>query len=269
MNILIGIEENIKKKIQEAAHQAKEEGRLSFETLPSFVLEKPRDRSHGDYAVNLAMALSKAARMNPREIAKVLVEGFHKEGSHVADLQIAGPGFINITLDPAWRNQVVPEILAAGESYGRSDSAQGEKEQVEVVRANPTGIPHMGNARGAALGDTIANLLSAAGYEVEREYYVNDAGNQIEKFGESLEARYFQALGQHMAFPEDGYHGEDIKDTVEGFVAIRGDELLKMDSEERKDILVRYALNEKLGIIRRDLERFGERYDNWFYESTL
>lgn len=269
MNILSGIEQKIKERIQQAAHTAMGEGKISFETLPSFVLEKPREKAHGDYAVNLAMALTKQARMNPRAIAEALIESFDRSGTYVADMTIAGPGFINMSLDPAWHDQVIPEILTADKDYGRTDAGKGKKIQLEFVSANPTGIPHMGNARGAALGDTIATLLDAAGYAVEREYYVNDAGNQIEKFGDSLQARYFQAMGQNVAFPEDGYHGEDITDTVAGYIEKHGDELLGLNEEERKEILVHYALNEKLGVIRGELERFGVKYDNWFYESTL
>ncbi|QRN85011.1 arginine--tRNA ligase [Clostridia bacterium] len=269
MNILSSVEQKIKERIQEAAFAAKREGKISFETLPSFVLEKPRDKSHGDYAVNLAMALTKQAKMNPRAIAEALIEYFERKDTYVADMTIAGPGFINMSLDPAWHDQVIPEVLAAGAKYGRSSYGNNKRVQVEFVSANPTGIPHMGNARGAALGDTIATLLDAAGYAVEREYYVNDAGNQIIKFGESLQARYLQALGQDVDFPEDGYHGEDITETVAGYVELHGNELLSLDEEERKEILVKYALSEKLRVIREDLERFGVKYDNWFFESTL
>lgn len=269
MNILSNVEQKIKERIQEAALAAKREGKISFETLPSFVLEKPRDRTHGDYAVNLAMALTKQAKMNPRAIAEALIEYFNRDETYVADMSIAGPGFINMSLDPAWHEQVIPEVLSEGANYGRSSYGNHKRVQVEFVSANPTGIPHMGNARGAALGDTIATLLDAAGYDVEREYYVNDAGNQIAKFGDSLDARYLQALGQKVDFPEDGYHGQDITETIAGYVELHGEELLSLESDKRKEILVEYALSEKLRVIREDLERFGVKYDNWFFESSL
>jgi len=269
MTILINMECTIKKTMQDAAYAAQEKGLLSFDVMPDFVLEKPREKSHGDYAVNLAMLLAKPAKKNPRDIAALLVQHVVLSGSYIKHLEVAGPGFINMTLDPAWKEQVIPEILREQQAYGHSNIGQGKKVQVEFVSANPTGIPHMGNARGAALGDTIATLLKATGYEVEREYYVNDAGNQIERFAESLEARYRQALGEDVAFPEDGYHGEDILDTVLRLVKEKGSELLALSQDERRDKLVAYALEDKLSVIRQELERFGVVYDNWFYESSL
>lgn len=269
MDLVKNIEDKIKRALVEAAQGAKEAGRLDFESLPDFVLEVPKDKNHGDFATNLAMLLARQAKKAPRQIAEILVQHFNTAGTDVQQVEVAGPGFINFKLNKAWLYQVIPTVINAGEDFGRTNVGGGMKVQVEFVSANPTGLLHMGNARGAALGDTIANLLEAAGYDVTREYYINDAGNQIEKFGQSLEARYFQALGRDVPFPEDGYHGQDLIDTVKAFIDLYGDKYLSAPEEERREALVQYALKEKLDNIKKALEEFGVEYDVWFSEQSL
>ncbi|MBC2721581.1 arginine--tRNA ligase [Desulfosporosinus sp.] len=265
--------ENIKTKITnqliEAANKAKAVGELSFEELPSFVLEEPRERQRGDLATNLAMVLTKQAKRPPREIATALIKHMETDGTWIESSEIAGAGFINFRLNPLWLTGVIDEVLKAGERYGHVDIGKGQKIQVEFVSANPTGLLHMGNARGAALGDSLASLLSTAGYEVTREFYINDAGNQIHNFGLSLEARYLQQLGQDVPFPEGGYHGEDLIDTVKGLITKVGDKYLSVEPGLRREFLVRYALDEKMRNIRETLQDFGVEYDVWFNEQSL
>lgn len=184
-------------------------------------------------------------------------------------MEIAGPGFINFYLEPAWVLDALSQIDVQNENYGRINLGQGKKVQVEFVSANPTGLLHMGNARGAALGDTLASVLDFAGYDVEREFYINDAGNQIEHFGRSLEARYFQLLGRDVIVPEEGYHGQDVLDTVKRFAAQYGDKYLEADPEARLRALVKFALAEKLGAIQKTLAEFNVNYDVWFSEQSL
>lgn len=255
--------------IRQAAEAAGAKGQLSFTELPDFVLEVPREKEHGDFATNIAMLLAKQAKMAPRQVAEVLKSNIETAGTWVARIEIAGPGFINFYLDYKWLYEVLPQVEAGGDSYGASDVGAGQKVQVEFVSANPTGLLHMGNARGAALGDTIASLLQAAGFTVEREFYINDAGNQIDNFGKSLEARYFQQLGQDVPFPEEGYHGQDIIDTIKGLIAKEGDKYLGMETGLRREMLIRYALAEKLTAIRTTLDNFGVKYDVWFSEQSL
>ncbi len=269
MSVLQNIEQSLVEAVRTAALDARESGAIGFEKLPEFMLEVPREKAHGDYAVNLAMLLAKQAKMPPRAVAEEIVHHFPLEGSQVRSLDVAGPGFINVTLEPSWQLAVVPEVLQADEAYGRSDVGRGHRVMVEFVSANPTGLPHMGNARGAALGDTIASLLDAAGYDVSREYYVNDAGNQIDKFGVSLEVRFLQELGEAVELPEDGYHGVDVSETVRGYIGKHGTALKDAPSEERRRVLAEYALEEKLAHIQLALSRFGVEYDSWFRESAL
>lgn len=244
-------------------------GALKIEQTPEFTVEVPREKDHGDFASNLAMLLAKPARMAPRKIAEILVNNFSLTGTWVERVEIAGPGFINFYLKPAWVYTALPQIMARRENYGRVDLGQGKKVQVEFVSANPTGLLHMGNARGAALGDSIASILDFAGFAVTREFYINDAGKQIENFGLSLEARYMQLLGLDVPFPEDGYHGEDLITTVRGFIDRHQDVFLRAEPGARRAALVAYALDEKLEAIKRVLEDFGVRYDVWFSEQSL
>lgn len=256
-------------KLKEAVFAAREAGNLSFLELPEFILEVPREKSHGDLATNLAMVLARSARMAPRKIAEIIIDHFDFTGTWIKQIEIAGPGFINFILNPAWLYQIPLEIEARGEEYGYNTEGTGEKIQIEFVSANPTGLLHIGHARGAALGDTLANLLIAAGYQVTREFYINDAGNQIEKFADSLEARYFQALNQPFSLPEDGYHGEDLIDTVQNFIKEKGDEYLEAEREFRRHALTQFALKEKLNEMQKTLKTFGVEFDSWFSEQTL
>lgn len=269
MRIVEKLRKRIIDAIAEAAHRAKEAKELDFDLLPQFVLEVPREKSHGDYATNIAMMLTKVAKKAPRQIAEILVKNLQTKGTWIKEVEIAGPGFINFTLDTGWMVEVLPQVEEADRKFGTSDLGAGKKVQVEFVSANPTGLLHMGNARGAALGDSIASLLQAVGFAVTREYYVNDAGNQIQNFAKSLEARYFQQLGRDVPFPEDGYHGEDVAQTVQRFIEKVGDKYLNTGEELRREMLVDFALKEKLSLIEQSLANFGVTYDVWFSEQSL
>jgi len=269
MSLYENIKTIITDRLIEAANGAKAAGELMFEELPSFVLEEPREKQRGDLATNLAMVLAKQAKRSPRDIAAALIKHLKTSETWIESSEIAGAGFINFRLNPAWLTGVIGEVLKAGDRYGQVDIGRGQKVQVEFVSANPTGLLHMGNARGAALGDSLASLLSAAGYEVTREFYINDAGNQIHNFGLSLEARYLQQLGQDAPFPEGGYHGQDLIDTVKGLIAKVGDKYLSVEPGLRREFLVRYALDEKMHNIRETLHDFGVEYDVWFSEQSL
>ncbi|TDA69785.1 MAG: arginine--tRNA ligase [Clostridia bacterium] len=252
-----------------AAETGRQAGELTYSVRPDFVIEVPREAEHGAFATNLAMLLARENRRPPRELAGILVNRMDLSGTWVAQAEVAGPGFINFHLDPGWLQQVPLVVEAEGRHYGTSSLGQGQKVQVEFVSANPTGVLHMGNARGAALGDSMANLLEAAGYEVTREFYINDAGNQIENFARSLEARYLQLLGQDVPLPDEGYHGEDLTETMRHFLSQRGEEARHLAPGERRQVLVEFALQEKLADIRRSLADFGVEYDVWFSEQTL
>jgi len=252
--------------LRRAWERAVAEGVLPGGGLPAFVVEVPREREHGDFASNLAMLLAGTARMNPRRIAGLLAERLDAGRLPLMGLEVAGPGFINFTLRPGWVLAALPQAVSLGADYGRVDLGRGARVQVEFVSANPTGLLHMGNARGGALGDSLAALLSFAGYRVEREFYINDAGLQIEKLAASLEARYRQVLGEAAEVPGDGYHGLDLLETAQRFAA-RGERF--PDDAARRRALTRFGLDEKLAAIRAMLLRFGVRYDRWFPESEL
>ncbi|KGP76718.1 arginine--tRNA ligase [Desulfosporosinus sp. Tol-M] len=269
MSLYEGIKVRITNQLAEAAQTAKAVGELNYIELPGFVLEEPRERQHGDLATNLAMVLAKQAKRSPRDIASTLIKHLDTTGTWIESSEIAGAGFINFRLDPIWLSDVINEVIKAGERYGQVDIGKGQKVQVEFVSANPTGLLHMGNARGAALGDSLASLLSIAGYEVSREFYINDTGNQIHNFALSLESRYLQRLGQDSPFPEGGYHGEDLIETVKGLIAKVGDKYLSVEPGLRREFLVRYALEEKMQDIKKTLQDFGVEYDVWFNEQSL
>ncbi len=268
-----GIVEHLRSKLVSALNQAVEKavqtGAMPALTIPDFVVEVPKEKGHGDFATNLAMMLAKPAKNAPRKLAEIIVSNLELAGASVDKVEIAGPGFINFYLNPNWIYQALPQIAEQREHYGRVELGEGTKVQVEFVSANPTGLLHMGNARGAALGDSIAAILEFAGYDVEREYYINDAGNQIENFGKSLEARYLQQLGQDVPVPEEGYHGEDLIDTVQNFINCYKDAYLTAEPAARRAKLVEYALNEKLTNIKNSLLDFGVVYDVWFSERSL
>lgn len=274
MNIQEQMKEKITTLLKGAFEKAQGEGalpkteELSLDQL--IRLEVPKDKKNGDFACNLAMVLAKALHMAPRAIAEALVAAIEKN-SDIEKIEVAGAGFINFYLSNDWLYETLKQIENQGENYGKIDLGKGKKVMVEFVSANPTGPMHMGNARGGALGDCLASVLEYAGYEVTREFYINDAGNQIEKFGNSLNARYIQALKGEDAieFPEDGYHGDDIKEHAKAFIAIHGDKYLEAEETQRKAALVDYALEKNITALREDLERYRIYYDVWFRESTL
>ena len=236
-----------------------------------FIIEIPKDTSHGDFASNAAMVNAKNAGKAPRDIAAALLEAMDFTGSYFVAAETAGPGFMNFRLGQNWFSDSVQSVLDCGADYGRSDYGHGEKVMVEFVSANPTGPMHMGNARGGAIGDCLASALDFAGYKVCREFYINDAGNQIVKFGKSLEARYLQLyLGEDaVEFPEDGYQGEDIKVRAKEFADLHGDKYVNAPSEERTQALIDYALPANVEGLRRDLEKYRIKYDVWFSEKSL
>ena len=259
----------LRRALDGALEAARAEGALTLEQVPDFTIEVPREKGNGDFASNLALLLAKPARLAPRTIAAILVQHLDPNEAWLEQVEIAGPGFINFYLKPDWVYRGIPAIISQDQNFGRVDEGRGLAVQVEFVSANPTGLLHMGNARGAALGDSIAALLDFAGFNVAREFYINDTGNQIENFGYSLEARYLQLLGQAVPFPEDGYHGEDLITTVQGYRDRYGDALLETAAPERQAALIEYALKEKLDKIKNSLTDFGVNYDRWYYESAL
>ena len=251
--------------------KAAAEGLIPEAAPLSGVVEIPKDSANGDFAANHAMTGARALRMAPRKIADALVANLSLEGSYFVSAEAAGPGFINFRLGPAWYGAVLAAVSGEGASYGRSEAYKGRRIMVEFVSANPTGPMHMGNARGGVLGDTLAEVLSRAGAEVSREFYVNDAGNQIEKFATSIDARYAQLiLGEDaVEFPEDGYHGDDIRDLAAAFRAEYGDGYLEKPVAERHEAMARFGLANNLPRMKADLERYGISYDSWFMESSL
>ncbi len=259
----------LEKALVKAVRKAVDVGELPSVELPGFVVEVPRERGHGDFATNLAMLLSKQARMAPRKIAEALIQNLPHSTRWLEKVEVAGPGFINFILDPRWVLESVPLAVNRQADYGRVQQGENKKVQVEFVSANPTGLLHMGNARGAALGDSIASILAFAGWQVTREYYINDAGNQVENFALSVEARYFELLGLEGEVPEGGYHGQDIIDTARRYIEEHGDKLLKTDRRVRLETLAQYALAEKIGGIKKALADFNVPYDVWFSEQSL
>lgn len=264
-------ENQLKEIIISAVNPAVAAGELPDQPMPPFGIEIPAERAHGDLSSNAALVSARAFRLPPRKIADILINRISLDGTLFESAEVAGPGFLNFRLSPAFYSGVVSDILEQGENYGRSDFGKGRKVMVEFVSANPTGPMHMGNARGGALGDCLASVLEAAGYDVWREFYVNDAGNQIENFGISLEARYLQLYKGEDAvkLPEDAYHGEDIIEHAKGFAAIYGDKHLNADPQERRQALIDYALPLNIEKMSRDLEKYRIKYDCWFYESAL
>ena len=261
----------LRQALAQAIQAAIDAGQLPQAPLPEIQLEVPADRSHGDWSCNAAMAGARSFRMAPQKIAQAIQENLDLSATYFASCQIAGPGFLNFTYHPRFYGEVLQDIHALGAAYGTSDAGQGQRVLVEFVSANPTGPMHIGNARGGVLGDALASVLEAAGYQVEREFYINDAGNQVNKFGASLEARYLQLYKGEEAvpFPEDGYKGEDIIAHAKGFAQENGDKYVEASSEERRAALVAYALPKNIQGLHDDLARYRVEYDNWFKESTL
>ena len=260
---------SLKAALENAVEKAISQNLLPSSELPLFTIETPADRSHGDLASNIAMVSARAFRLAPRKIAEIITENIDLGNTHLSRFEIAGPGFINFFYDQSFYSSVLEEIRTEGKNYGRSDFGKGKKVLVEFVSANPTGPMHVGNARGGAIGDSLSSVLDAAGYEVAREFYVNDAGNQIEKFATSLEVRYLQIYKDGIELPEDAYHGQDIIDHANNFAKIHGDKYVESSSEERRKALVDYALPLNIEGLERDLMKYRIKYDRWFRESTL
>ena len=263
------VTENLRKQIQAAVTAAMEQGALPKGEIPNFVIEEPADRSHGDIATNVAMAGARVFRMAPVKAAQIILDHTDLENSFIEKYEIAGPGFINFFLSKRYFAAVLREIENEGEHYGESGYGQNKKVMVEFVSANPTGPMHLGNARGGALGDCLAAVLDKAGYQAYREFYVNDAGNQIEKFAASLEARYMQLFDESFVFPEDGYQGADIIERAEQFKEAFGGSLTSVSSEERRKALVDFALPRNIKRMQDDMAKYKINFDNWFMESTL
>ena len=269
LNIIEETQSALRQGVAAACAQAMAAGTLPEAELPDFVIETPKDEKNGDFSTNLAMQLTRILRQNPRKIAEAIVGGIDLPGL-VERVEIAGPGFINFYLVPGWLNRVLPAIQEEDADYGKSNAGGGERVQVEFVSANPTGLLHMGNARGGALGDTLAAVLNEAGYVCDKEYYINDAGNQVENLGKSVEARYFELLGRDdYQIPEDGYHGKDIIATAQRLLDEKGESLVDLSEAERRELMKNYALKEKVAGIRGSLENFGVVFDNWFSEQSL
>lgn len=253
--------------IEDAARKAMAEGIIKEGVLPSVVLEVPPQKEFGDFATNFAMQAAKSLRCNPRAAAEAVVDRI--DCPYIERAEIAGPGFINLYLRPDWVYKLLRAILDEGDDYGSIRQEHPEKIQLEYVSANPTGPLHVGHGRGAAVGSSLANLMKAAGYDVTREYYINDAGNQIENLTLSVNARYLSLLGVECEFPENGYHGTDITETAQRIAHIYGDKFLKLKEAERLQEFKTLALKEKLAALKEDLQAFNVDFDVWFSERTL
>ena len=261
--------EEIKNSIISAVNSAIEKGELEQNELTAFAVEVPANRDHGDYAVNAAMVWAKLFHKAPRQIAEIIVANCNFENTYIKSCEIAGPGFINFFLNDNYYADIVLDVEEKGAEYGKSNYGEGKKVLVEFVSANPTGPMHIGNARGGALGDCLAAVMEAAGYYTEREFYINDAGNQINKFGLSLDLRYLQLYKEGIEMPEDSYHGDDIIAHAKAFAEIHGDSFVEKDEAERRKALVEFALPKNIKGLEEDLGKYRITYDTWFKESTL
>ncbi|MEC0733392.1 arginine--tRNA ligase [Bacillus spizizenii] len=266
MNIAEQMKDVLKEEIKSAVLKA---GLAEESQIPNVVLETPRDKTHGDYSTNMAMQLARIAKKAPRQIAEELVSHFDKGKASIEKLDIAGPGFINFYMNNQYLTKLIPSVLEAGEAYGETNIGNGERVQVEFVSANPTGDLHLGHARGAAVGDSLCNVLSKAGYDVSREYYINDAGNQINNLALSVEVRYFEALGLEKPMPEDGYRGEDIIAIGKRIAEEYGDRFVNEEESERLAFFREYGLKYELEKLRKDLENFRVPFDVWYSETSL
>ena len=293
MNNMIELaKQQVKETVMNALGRLVAEGKIEAVPLPAFNVERPADVSHGDFSCNAAMASAKALRNNPRAIGQMIADAAGLDGTVFEKIEVAGPGFLNFFISPLWFNETVGEVISSGSDYGKTELGNGKRVLVEFVSANPTGPMHIGNARGGALGDSLSSVLQFAGYEVEREFYVNDAGNQIEKFGKSLSIRYMQIADGNKAdviasygdedvcrkifedeenfpMPEDVYKGVDIIEHAYNFYKINGDKFVNADEESRKSALVEYALPLNIDGLERDLKKYRIVYDTWFRESSL
>lgn len=262
-------EKTLKEIITNAINCAIEAGELPEAEIPEFIIERPSNKANGDYSSNAAMAGARAFKKAPRAIAESILSHIDLSNTLFSNAEIAGPGFLNFFLSQKYYSEILKNVIACGKDYGKSDYGQGKRVLVEFVSANPTGPMHIGNARGGAIGDCLASVLDWAGYDVSREFYVNDAGNQIEKFGLSLEIRYLQHFDSSIEMPEDAYHGADITEHAENFIKEYGDKYVSATTEERRKALVDFALPKNIAGLERDLGRYRIKYDKWFKESTL
>ncbi len=293
MNNMIELaKQQVKETVMNALGRLVAEGKIEAVPLPAFNVERPADVSHGDFSCNAAMASAKALRNNPRAIGQMIADAAVLDGTVFEKIEVAGPGFLNFFISPLWFNETVGEVISSGGDYGKTELGKGKRVLVEFVSANPTGPMHIGNARGGALGDSLSSVLQFAGYEVEREFYVNDAGNQIEKFGKSLSIRYMQIADgnksdviasygdddicrkifedeENFPMPEDVYKGVDIIEHAYNFYKINGDKFVNSDEESRKSALVEYALPLNIDGLEKDLAKYRIVYDTWFRESSL
>ena len=270
-NLIQAAKDQVAALTQKAYEKAAQAGQLPGGLEVKGSVEIPKDVSHGDYASSFAMAGAKAMHMAPRAIAQIICDHLELEGSFFQKAEIAGPGFLNFTLGAKWYGQIMADVEAEGVRYGQSDVGRGEKVMVEFVSANPTGPMHMGNARGGVLGDTLANVLKRDGCDTWKEFYVNDAGNQIHKFAVSIDARYRQILfgEENVPFPEEGYHGDDIKELAQAIYKEHGDSWKDLSEEERLDKMAQYGLSINIPKMKEDLLKYGIVYDQWFFESSL
>ena len=271
MNMIRSAKNQIAELTAAAYRAAVQEGLLpeGVQTIPA--VEIPKDTANGDYTTTFCLAASKAMRKNPREVAKILTEHMDLSDTYFTSVEIAGPGFLNFRLGDKWYADVLTAVEDEKGDYGRDNWLGGKKYMVEFVSANPTGPMHMGNARGGVLGDTLAEVLDWSGADVWREFYVNDFGNQIEKFAKSIEARYIQFIKGEDAieFPEDGYHGDDIRELAQAFYEQEGDKYLNCEEQVRHDALAQFGLSRNIPKMKSDLERYGIKFDEWFFESSL
>ena len=271
MNMIQSAKDQIVELTQKAYAAAVQEKLLpeGVATVPA--VEIPKDAANGDYTTTFCLAASKALHKNPREVANILTSHMQLDGTYFTSVEIAGPGFLNFRLGGKWYADVIAAVESEGRNFGRGEGLKGKKYMVEFVSANPTGPMHMGNARGGVLGDTLAEVLDWSGADVWREFYVNDFGNQIDKFAKSIEARYIQLIKGEDAveFPEDGYHGDDIRELAEAYRAENGDGLLDADEQTRRDTLANFGLAYNIPKMKADLKRYGIEFDEWFFESSL
>lgn len=257
--------------IQKAYENAVKNGTLKAESVNQGAIEIPRDTAHGDFASSFAMVNAKKLGQNPRAIAQMILDQINLSESLFEKAEIAGPGFLNFFFGNAWYEKVLFAIEAQGKDYGKSGEKRDQRVMVEFVSANPTGPMHIGNARGGVLGDTLANVLSLDGYDTYKEFYVNDTGNQIQKFATSIDARYRQIVfgEENVPFPEEGYHGDDIKHLAQRLFDLHGDGLTKQDEQTRREEMAKFGLSQNIPKMQEDLKHYGIEYDEWFLESSL
>lgn len=266
MNIMEQVQSKLKEEIKAAVLKA---GLATADQLPDVILEVPKEKAHGDYSTNMAMKLARIARKAPKQIGEEIINNFDRSKASIEKMELAGPGFINFYMNNTYLTDLIPAILKAGEKYGETIVGNNQKIQVEFVSANPTGDLHLGHARGAAIGDSLCNILAKAGYDVTREYYINDAGNQINNLALSVEARYFQALGMEKDMPADGYHGEDIIGIGKRLAEEFGDKYVNVAEEERFKFFREYGLKYEMEKLKKDLEEFRVSFDVWYSETSL